>query len=450
MKISFVEPKAAFYNFYSWTIKQLPLLGPIYLGTILKKQGYDVTIHNENIKEINYSEFKDSDILAISIMTSTAPRGYEIANNFRLVNPKGRVIIGGVHATFLPEEAAQYADHVIVGEAEPVISDLIRYGGEKIVPGKMVENLDDLPFLDFSLIARPRKLIGLAPLTPVSTSRGCPYDCTFCTVSSMFGRKYRFRTTDSVIEELSRRRHRHIFFYDDNFAANRVRTKELLTEMIRRKLTPGWTAQVRADIAKDEDLVELMAKANCHQLCIGFESMDPEILKSYNKKQTPEDTLDCIKVLHKHGITVHGMFISEGYSDIYDKIGLDSFQLSVLTPLAGSKLYSTVKEAGQLILRQFPTDWKFFDGTHVVHLPDNLSPFDLQQQTTQSLKNFYSRANIAKMLLKGKFIDFYVRCVGHHLLRKWEAQNKDYPAKLKQIQIIPQSYGTHRLDQSTS
>lgn len=413
---------------------------------MLKKEGHVVTIYNENIKEIDYSEIKDSDILAISIISSTAPRGYEIAKNFKLDNPKGKIIIGGAHATFLPEEAAQYADHVITGEGEPVISDLIKYGGERIINGKPVEDLDALPFPDFSLIAGFKKRM---PITPVATSRGCPYDCTFCTVSSMFGRKYRFRTTESVIEELARYKHKRVFFYDDNFAANRIRTKELLKEMIERKLTPRWTAQVRADIARDEELVELMAKANCEKLCIGFESMDPEVLKRYNKMQTPEDTTNCIKVLHKYGIKVHGMFISEGYSDIYDKLEVDSLQLSVLTPLIGSKLYSTIKEAGQFIVRKFPTDWKLFDGGHVVHLPDNLSPFDMQQQTVQAMKEFYSRANIAKTFLKGRFLDFYFRYVGYRLLRKWEVQNKDYLAKLKQIQIIPQSYETHRLKQST-
>ncbi len=430
MKISFVEPKTPFYNVYSSAIKYLPLLGPVYLGTILKNEGHDVTIYNENFKQIDYAKIKDSDILAISIMTSTAPRGYEIAEIFRSLNPGGRIIIGGSHATFLPEEAAQYADHVVTGEGELVISDLIKNGGEKIIPGRPVENLDDLPFPDFSLIDGFKKDM---PVTPVSTSRGCPYDCTFCSVTQMFGRRYRFRSTESVIQELSQFKHRHIFFYDDNFAASKKRTEELLNQMIERKLTPGWTAQDRADVAKDEQMVKLMAKAGCRRLCIGFESMNPEVLKQYNKRQTPEDTTNCIKVLHKYGIKVHGMFISDGYSDIYDKLRIDSLQLSILTPVIGSRLYSTIKGAGQLIAQKYPTDWKLFDGGHVVHWPDNLSPFEMQKQTTQALKRFYSRLNMVKMLLRGRFEGFYVRREGFRIIKKWEAQNKDYLARLKQI-----------------
>ena len=432
MKISLVEPKTPFYNFFSYSMKHLPLLGPLYLGTILRNEGHDVTIYNENIKEVNPSELKDSDILGISILTNTAPRGYRIAKDFRSINPKGRVIIGGAHATFLPEEAAQYADHVVKGEAELVISDLVKDGGERIIQGKPVEDLDDLPFPDFSLIKGFKRN---APLKAISTSRGCPHECTFCSVTPMFGRRYRFRSTDNIIQELSQFKHEHIFFYDDNFAANKMRTKELLEQMIKHRLSLWWMAQARTDIAKDEELVKLMAKAGCRRLCIGFESMDPEVLKKYNKKQTPEDAINCIKVLHKYGIKVHGMFISEGYSDIYNKLKVDILQVSILTPITGSKLYTAIKDAGRFIMDRYPEDWKLFDGCHVVHWPDNLSPLEMQKQTVQALKRFYSRVNMVKMLLKGRYDDFHIRRKGYQIIKKWEAQNRDYLARLKEIRV---------------
>ena len=436
MKVSIVEPKAPFYNFYSAFIKHLPLMGPIYIGTILKNDGHDVTIYNENIKAIDYAKIKDSDVLAISIMTSTAPRGYEIANHFRELNPKGRIIIGGVHSTFLPEEASQYADHVVKGEAEAVISDLVNNGGEKIIQGTPVENLDDLPFPDFSLIEGLKKRMLI---TPISTSRGCPYECTFCSVSPMFGKRYRFRSSEGVIEELSKFRHKHfsfyaeVFFYDDNFAANRKRTKELLSQMIEHRITPKWMAQVRADIWKDEELVQMMAEANCDCLAIGFESLNPETLKRYDKKQTPEDVRRCIEVLHKYGIKVHGMFISEGYSDVYSRLGLNSLQLSILIPLPGSKLYNTVKNAGHFVVEKFPSTWQLFDGAHVVHVPDAMSPLEMQRQTIQAMKKFYSRYNATKLLLRGRIIDFVIRRMGHSLIGRWETQNRDYLAKLGEV-----------------
>ena len=440
MKISIVEPKTPFYNFYSAVVKHLPLLGPIYLGTILKNEGHDVTVYNENIKDIDYSRLKDSDVLGISMITSTAPRGYEIAEKFRQLNPRGRVIIGGSHATFLPEEAAQYADHVVTGEGESVICDLVRNGGDKIISGSPVENLDDLPFPDYSIVDGVDISKKRMPITPVSTSRGCPFNCTFCSVTAMFGRKYRHRSTESVIEEISQSKHRRIFFYDDNFDANKARTRDLLEKMIESKNTPKWIAQVRADVAKDEELVALMARANCSQLCIGFESLNPEVLKKYNKKQNPEDISFCIDMLHKYGIKVHGMFISDGYTDIYHRLGIDSLQLCILVPILGSKLYTAVKSSGQFVTDRFPTDWKLFDGGHVVHWPDNLSPLEMQRQTVQALGSYYSRVNMTKLFLKGQWVNFRFRQMGRGVLKKWEAENRDYFAKLKQTSRLPLGY----------
>ncbi len=437
MKISFIEPKTPFYNFYSAFIKYLPLLGPIYLGTILKNEGHDVTVYNENMKDIDYSLIKDSDVLGLSMITATAPHGYEIAERFRQLNPRGRVIIGGSHATFAPEEAAQYADHVVTGEAESVICDLVRDGGDKIITGSPLENLDDLPFPDFSIVDGINTNEKRMQITPVSTSRGCPFDCTFCSVTAMFGRKYRYRSTDSVIEEISRFEHRRIFFYDDNFDANKARTKDLLQKMIEYKITPKWIAQVRADVAKDEEMVELMARANCNQLCIGFESVNPEVLKKYNKKQTPEDIRACIKMLHKYGIKVHGMFISDGYTDVYHRLGVDSLQLCILVPIIGSKLHNAVKSSGRFITDKFPSDWQLFDGGHVVHLPDHLSPVEMQRQTVQALKAYYSRANITKLFFRGRWMDVGLRHMGRDMIKRWEAENRDYFAKLKQTARLP-------------
>jgi anaerobic magnesium-protoporphyrin IX monomethyl ester cyclase len=438
MKVTLIEPRTPFINIYSAFIKQLPLLGPIYLGTILKNAGHDVVICNENMKDIDWDRIKDSEVVGISIMTSTAPRGYEISQKVRELNPRARVLLGGSHATFLSEEAAEYADNVVTGEAESVIIDLVEHGSsEKIIAGKPVENLDELPFPDFSLIDGLEK----QKVTPVSTSRGCPFDCTFCSVTAMFGRKYRYRSTDSVIKELSRMKHRKIFFYDDNFDANKSRTSELLHKMIRHKITPQWIAQTRSSVTKDEEFVKLMSKSNCWQLCIGFESLNPDSLKKYNKKQTPDDVKNCIRVLHKYKIRVHGMFISDGYTDIYNKIGVDSLQLCVLVPLIGSKLYTAIKDSGRLITDRFPNDWKLFDGGHVVHWPDSLSPAEMQRQTIKALGAYYSRANVTKLFLQGKFQSFAIRLMGHNVLKKWKAQNKDYDKQLSKVKYVNQTPG---------
>ncbi len=207
MKIVFIEPRSSEANIYSKIA--MPLLGPIYLGTILKNRGHQVEIYKEDIRTHDYPKLQ-ADVIAISILTSTAKRGYEIARKF----PKEKVIIGGVHASLLPDEAIKFARQVVVGEAEEVILDIIEGKiKEPIVYGKSVKNLDDLPYPDFSLIKGYKE----PPLvTPISTSRGCPFDCSFCSVTKLFGRKYRFRSAENIIQELISRNAKQFFFCDDN------------------------------------------------------------------------------------------------------------------------------------------------------------------------------------------------------------------------------------------
>jgi len=227
MKIALIEPRASEVNVYSKI--SMPLLGPVYLGTILKNRGHKVQVYNEDIHAPDYSKL-DADLIGISILTSTAKRGYEIARRF----PKEKVIMGGVHASLLPDEALEFSRQVVVGEAEGVISDIVEgRRREPIVFGAPVENLDTLPHPDFSLIKGYR----LPPIVmPISTSRGCPFDCSFCSVTKIFGRKYRFRSPENIIAEMRSRNTRSFFFCDDNFTAHPRRTRSLLEHMLKNKV----------------------------------------------------------------------------------------------------------------------------------------------------------------------------------------------------------------------
>jgi len=209
------------------------------------------------------------------------------------------VFIGGPHVTYMPEEALQYADYVMRGEADDVIVDFVKAietgkGLDKI-PGlsymkdgqvkhnstaPFCKDLDTIPAPDFGIIQGLEHEGARLTISPIMTSRGCPYDCSFCSVTGMFGQKYRFRSKERVLEELQNHRKfggDWVFFYDDNFCAHKKRTKELLHTMIQKKLTPNWTAQVRVEVAKDPELMDLMVRSKCHTVYIGLESINPEI-----------------------------------------------------------------------------------------------------------------------------------------------------------------------------
>lgn len=434
MKISFIEPQPP-YNAYSYS--ELPLLGSLYLGTVLSREGHQVRIYNEKRQKL-YDErsgrihpsLLDSNVVAISIVTCTADRGYKIATAIKKTKPAIRVMIGGPHASSLPEEAANYADLVVKGEAESVISDLVNDGAkEGIVEGRIIDNLDSLPFPDLSLIEGLKLPMRFAP---ISTSRGCPYACSFCYVSSLFGKEYRFRSADSVLEEISQRykeNQKGFFFYDDNFAANKNRTKTLLEKILQKNMKLRWVAEARTDVARDSDLLRLMARANCLSLLIGFESVNPATLNAYNKKQRVEDIEDCIMKLHHHEIKVHGMFVlGSDEDDVYTikrtirfchKWKIDTAQFAILVPLPGTELYSTLNSQKRIFTRK----WSLYDGLHVVFGPKKMLPYELQMKTLWAWKKFYSLSRNLKECF-----------ISRHLIKKWERANKAF---LKRLRLFP-------------
>lgn len=455
-EVIIVEPASNSTNVFSF-FSYLPLLGPLYLGTILKQRGFNVRVLNESIlkRRLNPGELQ-ADFLLLSCLTPTVERGYELAGQFKQLNPSGKVIIGGPHVTFLKEEAARYADHVVTGEGENVIADLLEYGSnERFIPGSPVEDMDTLPFIDWEILHGHEN----GRIMPIMTSRGCPFACNFCSVAEMFGRRYRAMSPERVLEEVRRNNKRYIFFYDDNFTADRRRAHQIMDGLIAMGLKPGtWMAQVRADVAKDPELVEKMARAGCDRVYIGFESVNLDSLKTIRKSQTPEDIEDAIRVLHRHKIKIHGMFIygidSDDPAVTRDTVEyvrrnkIDSVQYAILTPLPGTELFRQMERGGRLIHR----DWRYYDGLHVVFWPRQFSPFGLQQLAMDSFKEFYSLASAANEIINvyadgmGRWLGWIskrthtyslrnalLKAGGRILLNRWSKINRPYFTYLRRL-----------------
>jgi len=423
MKVVFVEPRSTAANIYSKL--PMPLLGPVYLGTILKNEGHDVEIYKEDIYTPDYARIK-ADIIGISILTSTANRGYEIARKF----PKEKVIIGGVHASLLPQEAGRFARQVVVGEAESVISDVISGKiKDAIVYGSPAQDLDKLPHPDFSLIRGYR---FPAFISPVSTSRGCPFDCSFCSVTKIFGRKYRFRSADSIKKELLTTQAKQIFFCDDNLTAHPKRARELLGLLARGKIR-NWSCQVRCDVAKDDNMLTLMAKAGCKVACIGFESVNHNTLKAYDKKQTIEEIVHAIRSFHRKRIKIHGMFVLGSDDDnektVWDTVRfavknkIDTLQMSILTPFPGTKVQQELERQNRI----FNRDWSLYDGQHIVFTPKLLSARSLQVNVVRAYIRFYSISNSFILLLKLRFRNAFFRLMGYCVIKDWLRYNRSMP-----------------------
>lgn len=472
-KVTLIEPKAPGYHVYSMIA--LPRLGMPLLGAMLKARGRDVIVYCQDISGVDLDDMRRSDLVGISTTTSTAPEAYRLADKAREAGIP--TVLGGSHVTFLPDEALQHADYCVRREGEETLLELIEAiesgtepigikglsyrKGEEVIHNpdrELICNLDSLPFPDLSLVKGNEK-IGI---TPVATSRGCPFGCNFCSVTRMFGKGYRFRSVDNVIEELKQLKPEKVFFYDDNFTANRGHTKELLEKMLSTGITPKWTAQVRAEIARDKELLKLMKKSNCYFVYVGLESVNPETLKEFNKQQAVEEITESIRVIHEHGIMIHGMFVIGAENDTVQTVKqtvdfalknkIDTVQIASLTPLPGTPIFDKMAREDRLLTR----DWSLYDGMHVVYRPKNMSPYEMQKAVLLASKKFYSLYQCTKMLINPDFVSFLVkvmigrwkdakiqarmrslgwfyRAYGHMLTKRFDKANRGFIKKIKSL-----------------
>ncbi len=447
--ILFIEPRSP--NIHIFSQFTLPRLGAFILGAIVKEKGWEAKIIIEQSEKIDFEKIKSYDMVGLSTITATAPRAYAIADRIRSLSIP--VIIGGPHVTFLPDEALEHADYVIRGEAEEALISFLDIweNGRNFstvpnlsysVGGKTFHNpikpllrsLDTNPYPDFNMSQYVKIKIDGRTTIPVQTSRGCPFHCSFCSVTGMFGKSYRFRSTDNVIKELYRYdpKINSIFFYDDNFTANRKRAKNLLHRMIAEKLGFVWSTQVRADITKDIELVRLMKKAGCHTVYVGMESINPNSLKSMKKQQTVEEMTQAMKIFRQESINVHGMFVY-GFDDddwqtvketirFAKKAKFSSTQFMILTPLPGSEFFNKVRRENRI---QFH-DWGLYDAHHAVFKPKRLSLFELQRAQIFSHSKFYSVFELISRAMSFAWVEFAIAIYARKINRLWQKQNKAF------------------------
>lgn len=451
--IVLIEPQSKEDHVYKYF--RMPRLGLPILGTQLQEAGYQVKFYLGTGDSLPWPKIFEADLVGISTTTATCREAYQIAGLLRTNDIP--VVIGGIHASFMPEEALQFADFVVRGEAEESFLPLVRaieagrqpvdipgvsywHNGEPVHNPGLKEriNMDTLPIPDITLLERSESMRSV----PVMTSRGCPYNCTFCCVTQMFGRRYRFRCTESILEELSRYPGRHIFFCDDNFTADPRHSKELMQEMISRDdiRIRSWGAQVRVESAFDDELIDLMHRSGCTMVYIGFESVNPETLKGYNKQQTVEDIREAISRFHDYGIRIHGMFVLGGDADTAETIRetadfaieahIDTVQFMILTPMAGTPYYKKVEEEGRILTY----DWSLYDGHHAVLKPLMMTPEELQSETVKALKKFYSLSNIFGNVRYTGWSSALYRALAWGLIRHFEWKNRGYEQFLKRQQ----------------
>jgi radical SAM superfamily enzyme YgiQ (UPF0313 family) len=385
---------------------RMPAFGLLKLASITP-QSWRVTILDEKVEPLNGAAAPD--LVGITTMTATAARAYELAAQFRERGIK--VVMGGMHVSSVPDEALKHCDSVVIGEAEglwpSLLQDFERGELKPIYRHDECPSLSGLPHPDWDQFRGKHYL----PVHFVETTRGCPWDCEFCAVTTAFGGKYRSRPADDVMAELKSLRPFQgrfqlpncVFFIDDNIVANPRYARELLARVADLKI--NWFSHASVNIAKDPELLTLCKKSGCAGLLIGFETLSSETMSSIgHKPNRPANYLEVVNKIHDSGIGIDAAFVfgfdtdDEGVFDrtldFIHQAKIEIPYFSILTPYPGTRLHRRLQSEGRLLT----SDWALYDTSHVVYRPRKISAARLQEGYLRVYRESFAWSSILRRL----------------------------------------------------
>lgn len=425
-------------------------LPPLSLAILdgLTPSYHEVHIINDIVEEINFSPRYD--LVAITAMTTQIGRAYQIADKFRQIGVK--VIIGGIHATVLPSEAKEHADSVAIGEVDNIWEEILRdFDNNSFKDFYQDDSRPDLQKLilpkwdNINLNIYPKPVGHKLPKMPIFTTRGCVFNCKFCSVSKYFGKTFRFKPIENVIKEIENTPTNNFLFVDDNITCNIDYSRELFKELSHKEIS--WFSQISTTVLRTPELIDLASKSGCSSLFIGIESINMSSLKSVNKGfNKVEEYEELFARLRKAGIKPFPSIIfglDEDTPEQFDstikflmknKIGNAYFW--ILTPLPGTKLYREMEQNNRILIR----DWSRYNLSDVVFQPKNFTPDELYSGYWKAFQKFFSLKNIAIRLfynapITKKPFDAFIRSLYYQLYYRKKVKSYDHPL----------SGGIHRL-----
>ena len=369
---------------------------------------WEISIVDENLGAPDYPAMPRPDLVGITAFTSQANRAYEVAAHFR--NLGVPVVMGGIHATMCLDEVMERVDSVVTGEAEgiwPQVLEDARHGSLNPRYNGGLADISDVPLARHDLLAT-----GYA-LGAIQTTRGCPLNCSFCSVTAFNGAKYRQRPISDVVREFQSIREKRVLVVDDNLIGTRpehiTRAKDMFRAIAQAKLRKEWIAQATINFADDEELLALASKAGCRGVFIGFESPAPEGLLEIGKKFNllkGRDFRASVRRIQRHNILVMGSFIigldvdepgiGKRIAGVARQYGVDNLNVLFLTPLPGTRLWNQMTSQDRIALNTFPQDWKYYTLTFPVACYKHLSLDVIIQEMISCNRDFYSMPRILR------------------------------------------------------
>jgi radical SAM superfamily enzyme YgiQ (UPF0313 family) len=402
MRIALISPRGPLYRHRSGIWKKSLRYAPLTLTTLASlvppELHAEVILMDEGIRDIDSD--LDVDLVAISLITGTAPRSYELAAHFRARGIP--VVLGGVHATLMPDEAQQHCDALVTGYAEETWPRLLR----DFAAGRMQRRYDQAAGLKLDNLPIPRR--DLLPardyitLHTIEATRGCIHKCEFCVVPAAWGRPLH-KPIGDVIADVRQMKPKKLIFLDLNLISDVDYAKELFRALI--PLRVRWGGLATTMIAWDDELLDLAAESGCAGLLLGFESLSDGALAETRKQFSSRmEYTTVIEKLHARRIAIQGCFVF-GFDDddasVFERTAqfaidqhIDLPRYAILTPFPGTPLHQRLANEGRLLT----TDWSYYDGQHVVYRPARMTAEELQQGTERAWKMTYSYRGMFKRL----------------------------------------------------
>jgi anaerobic magnesium-protoporphyrin IX monomethyl ester cyclase len=424
MKILLISPPAGIS--YATIGISRPPLGLAYIAAVARN-GHEVRIVDFNMEQKSWKKFPYGafDVVGISVDTSRYHVSLKIAERAKLQG--ATVVMGGPHVSFMDEEALRSGavDYVVRNEGEYTFLSLVDYLSGRQPFGELrgvscfvngtctrtpdapfIQDLDSMPFpaRDLLSLDRYREKMNGRATTTLATSRGCPFNCHFCSSSQFFGVRWRARSAENVLEEMEplyeKHKYRALSFVEDNFTFSPERAVAIAEKIIAKGWDLKWGAWSRVDtIVKHPDMVRTMAKAGFTWTFVGFESGSQEVLDEYGKKAVVQDALRAMRILKQNGVGVTGSFILGAPAEtkgmmketvrFAKALNPHRVQFTILTPFPGTKLYEAVRN------RLLTKDWRRYTGTCPTIRLDHLSSSEMKRQLVGAYFSFYARVKQA-------------------------------------------------------
>ncbi len=481
---------------YTITSFRMPRIGPVIIGSILREKGYRVRVFAEGVggidkKVIDY--LQTCDLVAFSVLTYGANRAYALADLLRSVNPKIRILMGDVHPTIMPEHCLAHCDFVIRGEGDESMLDVlaclnrepgarpfsqieglsywegdqIRHNPNRARPTN-VDVMTDLSLVEDFVTNEWYTMFkeGRRTLAVMQASRGCPVACKFCLGAAILGTGYRIGTIERVIESLHdiRRRlgdNRTVFFIDNHLFIKPDWTKKLLRQIIKEKLNKfAYIAFGQYYIGRDIEMLDLLREAGFIRIFVGFESINPNTLKEYNKKQSEASMRECIAGMHAHGVHVHGSFMLGGETDT-PEVAEATIRFALDTNITTASFFGLTEypfenhsfvPTTNMLPRQrlLPDNLDFYNLNFVSIYPKMMPPSRLQRYIIDAHDRFFSVSRAFKALASGDKMRFYQRITGYWGQRVMVKQMRDYLPYLEEAEAGKYDQNGHLIESKLS